>query len=395
MMERAATTARMPMGFNLVFVNSWGYEKVGLVSHRIQYWRVKIAQVNSTKCVIGESGGDAWNFSTTDSLISNNVATDRAGGSVGGFPMMTGTGGHRSSFGQGQIQNQAPFNIPSTFPTSPTRLPESYLNLHNQDPYDPTIQVPAWQPTNDSMRSESSNYQFMNPPALSSGSGMELSPFLAMGSGRTLPCPNSLANQARMLQPINSIPANQGVLGESNPSTYQSYNSSRSSSEEWGICRGSQVSTGLMSPSTIGTADRSSTRSSASDQVSRGNDLYSHLAPSAINTDTALTRFPSGNLTESSNPATATLMRLQPNTSYPIEQPNDTSPEFSYTHSSYPPRGDSSRNDNTLGSEGTLGGFELYSPPPQSQQPFPVTSRRASNEGLAAHRPATLMSTRS
>lgn len=308
--------------------------------------------------------------------------------------MMAGTGGPRSSFGQGQIQNQAPFNIPSTFPTSPTRLPDSYLNLHNQDPYDPTIQVPAWQPTNESMRSESSNYQFMNPPALSSPSGMELSPFVALGSGRTLPCPNSLANQTRMLQPINSIPANQGLLGESNASTYPSY-SSRSSSEEWGICRGSQVSTGLMSPSAIGSADRSSTRASASDQVSRGNDLYNHLAPSAINTDTALTRFPSGNLTESSTPAAATLMRLQPNTSYPIEQPSDTSPEFSYTHSSYPARGDSSRNDNTLGSEGTLGGFEPYSPLPQLQQSFPVTSRRASNEGLAAHRPATLMSTRS
>lgn len=309
--------------------------------------------------------------------------------------MMAGTGGHRSSFCQGQIQNQATFNIPSTFPSSPTRLPESYLNLHNQDPYDPTIQVPAWQPTNDSLRSENPNYQFMNPPALSSSSGMELSPFVAMGSSRTLPCPNSLANQVRMLQPINSIPANQGPLGESNPSAYQSYSSSRSSSEEWGICRGSQVSTGLMSPSAIGTADRPSTRASTSDQVSRGNDLYSHLAPSAINTDAALTRFPSGNLTESSNPTAATLMRLQPSTSYPIVQPNDTSSEFSYTHSSYPPRGDSSRNDNTLGSEGTLGGFELYSPPPQSQQPFPLTSRRASNEALAAHRPATLMSTRS
>lgn len=353
-----------------------------------------MAQVNSTKCVVGDGGGGAWNFPTGDSLIPS-VAIDRAGGSVGGFPMIAGTGGPRSSFGQGQIQNQAPFNVPSPFSTSPTRHPESYLNLHNQDPYDPTIQVPTWQPNNDSMRSDSSNYQFMNPPPLSNPGGIEgLSPFGAMGSDRTLPCPNSLTNQARMLQPISSIPANQGLLGESNPSSYQSY-SPRSSPVEWGALRGNQVSTGLMSPSAIGTADRSSTRASASDPVCRGNDLYSHLGPSAISIDTALTRFPSGNLTESSNPAAATLMRLQPNTSYPIEQSNDTSPDFSYTHSSYPPRGESSRNDSTLSSEGTLGGFEPYPPLPQLQPSFPVASRRPSNESLAAHRPATLMSSRS
>lgn len=353
-----------------------------------------MAQVNSTKCVVGDGGGGAWNFPTTDSLISN-VAIDRAG-SVGGFPMMAGTGGPRSSFGQGQIQNQAPFNIPSSFSTSPTRHPESYLNLQNQDPYDPTLQVPTWQPNNDSMRSDSSNYQFMNPSALSGPSGMEgLSPFVAMGSGRTLPCPNSLTTQARMLQPISSIPGNQGILGESNTSSYQSY-SPRSSQIEWGAVRGNQVSTGLISPSAaIGTAERSSTRASASDQVSRGNDLYSHLAPSAISADTALTRFPSGNLTESSTPAAATLMRLQPNTSYPIEQSDDTSTDFSYTHSSYPSRGNSSRSDNTLGSEGTLGGFEPYPPLPQLQPSFQVTSRRPSNESLAAHRPATLMSSQS
>lgn len=309
--------------------------------------------------------------------------------------MMAGTGGPRSSFGQGQIQNQAPFNIPSSFSTSPTRHSESYLNIHSQDPYDPTIQVPTWQPNNDSMRSDSSNYQFMNPSALSGPSGMEgLSPFVALGSGRTLPCPNSLTSQARMLQPTSSIPANHGFFGESNPSIYPGY-SPRSSQIEWGVLRGNQVSTGLMSPGAIGTADRSSTRASASDQVSRGNDLYSHLAPSAISIDTALTRFPSGNLTESSNPAAATLMRLQPNTSYPIGQSNDTSSEFSYTHSSCPPQGNSSRDDNSLGSEGTLGGFEPYPPLPQLQPSFQVTSRQPSNESLAAHRPATLMSSRS
>lgn len=353
-----------------------------------------MAQVNSTKCVVGDGVSGAWNFSSTDSLISN-VATDRAGGSMGGFPMMAGTGGPRSSFGQGQIQNQAPFNVPSSFSTSPTRHPESYLNLQNQDPYDPTIQVPTWQPNNDSMRSDNSNYHFMNPSAFSGPSVMEgLSPFVAMGSGRTLPCPNSLTNQARMLQPTSSIPANQGFLGESNPSSYPGY-SPRSSQIEWGALRGNQVSTGLMSPSTIGTADRSSTRVSASDQVSRGNDPYSHLAPSNISLDMALTRFPSGNLTESSNPAAATLTRLQPNTSYPIGQSNDSSSEYSYTHSSYPPRGNSIRNDNSLGSEGTLGGFEPYPPLPQLQPSFQVTSRRPSNESLAAHRPATLMSSRS
>lgn len=309
--------------------------------------------------------------------------------------MMAGTGGPRSSFSQGQLQNQAPFNISNSLSPSPTRHPESYLNLHNQDPYDPTIQVPTWQPNNDSMRSDNSNYQFMNPSTLSGPSVIEgLSPFVAMGSGRTLPCPSSLTSQARMLQPTSSIPANQGFLGESNPSSYPGY-SPRSSQVEWGGLRGSQINTGSMSPSAIGTADRSSTRASSSDQVSKGSDLYSHLAPSAMSLETALTRFPSGTLTESSNPAAATLMRLQPNTSYPTGQSNDTSSEFSYTHSSYPLRGNSSRNDNPLGSEGTLGGFEPYPPLPQLQPSFQVTSRRPSNESLAAPRPATLMSSQS
>lgn len=309
--------------------------------------------------------------------------------------MMTGTGGPRSSFGQGQLQNQSPFNIQNSFSMSPSRHPEPYLNLPNQDPWDTTIQVPAWQPTSDSMRSDNSNYPFMNPSTLSGPSVMEgTSPFMSMGSGRTLPCPNSLTNQARMLQPNSSIPANQGFLGESNPSSYPSY-SPRSSQIEWGVLRTNQVSTGLMSPSAIGTADRSSTRASASDQVSRGNDLYCQLAPSAINLDTTLSRFPSGNLAESSNPAASTLMRLQPNTGYPIGQSNNTSSEFAYTHASFPTRGSLSRSDNSLSSEGTLGGFDPYPPLPQLQPSFQATSRRPSNESLPALRPATLMSSRS
>lgn len=352
-----------------------------------------MAQVNSTKCLVGDGGGSAWNFSTADPLISN-TAMDRAGGSVGGFPMMTGTGGPRSSFVQGQLQNQGPLSIPNSFSTSPTRNPESYLNLPNQDPWDTTIQMPAWQPNHDSMRSDSSNYQFMNHSALSGPSVMEgPSPFVAMGSGRTLPCPSSLTNQARILQPNSSIPANQGFLGESNPSSYPGY-SPRSSQIEWGF-RSNQISTGLLSPSAIGTGDRSSTKAPSSDQVTRGNDLYGHLAPSAISPDTTSTRVSSSNLLESSNPAAATLLRLQPNTSFPIGQSNDASPEFAYTHSSYPTRSSLSRSDNPLGSEGTIGGFELYSPLPQLQPAFQSTSRRLSNESLPAHRPATLMSSRS
>lgn len=313
---------------------------------------------------------------------------------MGSFHLMTGTGGPRSSFGQGQPQNHGPLNISNSFSTSPTRHPESYLNLSNQDPWDTSIQMPAWQPNHDSLRSDTSNYQFMNQSALSGHSVMEVpSPFVAIGSGRTLPCPSSLTNQARMLQPNSSISANHGFLGESNHSNYPSY-SPRSSQIDWGF-RSNQVSTGLMSPSTIGTADRSSTRASASDQVPRGNDLYGHLAPSAINPDTAITRVPSGNLIESSNPAAATLMREQPNTSFPIGQSNEPSSEFSYTHSSYPPRGSLSRSDNPLGSEGTLSGFDLYTPLPQLQPAFQATSRRPSNESLPAHRPATLMSSRS
>lgn len=306
--------------------------------------------------------------------------------------MITGTGGPRSSFGQGQLQNQGPLNIPNLFSTSPTRHPESYLNLPNQDPWDPTIQMPAWQPNHDSMRSDNSNYQLMNHSALSGPSVMEgPSSFVAMGSGRTLPCPSSLTNQARMLQPSSSIPANQGFSGESNSSSYPSY-SPRSTSMEWGF---RSNSTGLLSPSAIGTADRSNTRASASDQVSRGNDLYGHLAPSAINPDTALTRVPSGSLIESSNPAAATPMRFQPNTSFPIGQSNDASTEFSYTHSSYPSRTSLSRSDNPLGSEGTIAGFELYAPLPQLQPAFQATSRQPSIESLPAQRPATLMSSRS
>ncbi|MCJ1343993.1 hypothetical protein MMC31_002193 [Peltigera leucophlebia] len=350
-----------------------------------------MAQVNSTKCVVGDSGGGAWNISTADPLISN-TAMDRAGVSVGSFHLLTGTGGPRSSFGQGQPQNQGPFNISNSFSTSPTRHPESYLNLSNHDPWDTTVQVP-WHSNHDSMRSENSNYQVMNHSALSGPSVMEgPSPFVAIGSGRTLPCPSSLTNQARMLQPNSSIATNQGFWGESNTSNYPSY-SPRSSQIEWGF-RSNQVSTGSVSPSAIGTADRSNTRASTSDQVSKGNDIYGHLAPSAISPDTTLTRVPSGNLIESSNPAAATLLRLQPNTSFPTAQSNDASSEFSYTHSSYPPRGSLSRSDNPLGSEGTIGGFELYSPLPQLQPAFQATSRRPSNESLPAHRPATLMSSR-